>query len=146
MKYQYDYIVRNKNNDAYIFRLKALKDHHTKTFPDKDYDNTKKSAEAYGRKILNSLSKKDKKTLRTGYPKFQNNAGVLLCTRIIEGVSIPTYYMAKAYDKFTKKMNCKSFSFRTIRSQDEAKKLAEQWRKKTVKAINLKATQRGYNE
>ncbi len=147
MKFKHKYLYRL--NAYWVFRyLKDTKDGFYKSFFDIDYGGKVKSkiaAEKYITKKLNSLPLKMRLRLRNGYPKLKLKAGVLIGTRIIKGVRVENYYIAKAYNKYTKATIKKTFSFGRCRSREEAHKLAIQFRRKAVLEIKKTGLALGYS-
>jgi len=118
-----------------------------KTFADFQYDGQKKALLAaikFRDNLIAKLPKNVASTLRDGSPKHKPNGGVLLCKRKIAGSRYYAYYyVAKCWNKYTKKMLKKSFSISSSRTKEEAHKLAKKKRKEFVGLVALEAKQLG---
>ncbi len=146
MKFKYNYVSRAAKGNKWEFRLlKDTADKMYKPFYDVKYGGKKKShkaALAFSEKTLSNLPKRVISRLRSGYPKFKGKQQVCLVSRYGE----PDAYIAKVYNKFTGEMVRKSYSFRAIRTQEQAFKLAKKFRREQVKIVQQLAIKYGYSK
>jgi len=144
MKFKYNYVTRAAKGNKWEFRLlRDTADKMYQPFYDADYGGEKmshKAALAFSEKTLSNLPERVISRLRSGYPKFKVKSGVYLVSKYGE----PNAYLAKVYNKFTGGMVRKSYSFRMIRTQEQARKLAKKFRREQVEIVQQLAIKYGY--
>lgn len=149
MEYKYIYRLYGYRNLRWVVRLlKEKKESVCKTFSDEIYGSKEKSLKAaklWRDKKIKTYPEETQLKLRNGYPRFIKGKGVFIVKHINNYSSDYYYaYIAKCYNKYTKKILKRSFSFGIGRTKRDAHLLAIKWREKTVREIEAQAKTKGY--